>query len=48
MATRRIYQEAKNHIEVMDIMSDELGHKHDPVIFAKFIKLIEKSEFRVR
>lgn len=48
MATRRIYQEAKNHIEVMGIMSDELGHKHDPVIFAKFIKLIEKSEFRVR
>jgi HD-GYP domain-containing protein (c-di-GMP phosphodiesterase class II) len=48
MATRRIYQEAKNHTEVMDIMSDELGHKHDPVIFAKFIKLIEKSEFRVR
>lgn len=48
MATRRIYQEAKNHIEVMDIMSDELGHKHDPVIFSQFIKLIKKSEFRVR
>lgn len=48
MATRRIYQEAKCHTEVMDIMSDELGHKHDPVIFAKFVKLIEKSEFRVR
>jgi len=48
MATRRVYQEAKSHTEVMDIMSDELGHKHDPVIFAKFVKLIENSEFRVR
>jgi uncharacterized protein YlbG (UPF0298 family) len=48
MPTRRSYQEAKNQIVVMYIMSDEVGHKHDPVIFAKFIKLIEKSEFRVR
>jgi HD-GYP domain-containing protein (c-di-GMP phosphodiesterase class II) len=47
MATRRVYQDAKSHSAVMDIMSDELGHKHDPVIFAKFVKLIEKSEFRV-
>lgn len=47
MATRRVYQDAKSHTAVMDIMSDELGHKHDPVIFAKFVKLIEKSEFRV-
>ncbi|MDP3743543.1 MAG: HD domain-containing protein [Methylotenera sp.] len=47
MATRRVYQDAKCHTAVMDIMSDELGHKHDPVIFAKFVKLIEKSEFRV-
>ncbi|OIR17882.1 cyclic di-GMP phosphodiesterase response regulator RpfG [mine drainage metagenome] len=48
MATRRVYQDAKCHTAVMDIMSDELGHKHDPVIFAAFTKLIEKSEFRVR
>jgi len=47
MATRRVYQDAKNHTAVMDVMSDELGHKHDPVIFADFIKLIERSEFRV-
>lgn len=47
MATRRVYQDAKSHSAVMDIMSDELGHKHDPVIFAAFTKLIEKSEFRV-
>jgi HD-GYP domain-containing protein (c-di-GMP phosphodiesterase class II) len=47
MATRRVYQEAKSHTAVMDIMSDELGHKHDPVIFAAFTKLIEGSEFRV-
>jgi HD-GYP domain-containing protein (c-di-GMP phosphodiesterase class II) len=47
MATRRVYQDAKSHTAVMDIMSDELGHKHDPVIFAKFVKLIERSEFRV-
>lgn len=48
MATRRVYQEAKSHTAVMDIMSNELGHKHDPVIFAAFTKLIEKSEFKVR
>ncbi len=48
MATRRVYQDARCHTAVMDIMSDELGHKHDPVIFAAFTKLIEKSEFRVR
>jgi HD-GYP domain-containing protein (c-di-GMP phosphodiesterase class II) len=48
MASRRVYQDAKCHTAVMDIMSDELGHKHDPVIFAAFTKLIETSEFRVR
>jgi HD-GYP domain-containing protein (c-di-GMP phosphodiesterase class II) len=48
MVTRRIYQEAKTHTEVIDIMFDELEYKHDPVIFAEFIKLIEKSEFKVR
>lgn len=37
MATRRVYQDAKSHTAVMDIMSDELGHKHDPVIFEKFV-----------
>jgi len=47
ISTKRIYQDAKSHTAVMDIMSDELGHKHDPVIFAEFINLIEKSEFRV-
>jgi len=48
MASRRVYQDAKCHTAVMDVMSDELGRKHDPVIFAAFTKLIEKSEFRVR
>lgn len=48
MVTRRVYQTAKGHHAVMDIMQAELGHKHDPVIFEKFIQLIEKSESRVR
>ena len=48
MATRRVYQDAKCHSEVIDIMSGEIGHKHDPLIFAVFIKLIEKSESRAR
>lgn len=46
MATRRVYQEAKSHNAVIDIIFNELGHKHDPVIFAEFIKLIEKSNYK--
>lgn len=46
MVTRRVYQAAKSHNAVMDVMSSELGHKHDPILFAEFIKLIEKSEHK--
>jgi len=28
-------------------MLRESGHKHDPLLFEKFLGLIEKSEFRV-
>jgi HD-GYP domain-containing protein (c-di-GMP phosphodiesterase class II) len=47
MVTRRVYQDAKSHHAVIDILFNELGHKHDPVIFEEFIKLIEKSEYKV-
>lgn len=47
MVTRRVYQTAKSHNAVIDVMANELGHKHDPILFAEFIKLIEKSEHKV-
>lgn len=47
MASRRVYQDAKSHEAIIDVMLDELGSKHDPHLFEEFIKMIEKSEFRV-
>lgn len=46
MVTRRVYQTAKKHNVVMNIMSEELGYKHDPALLTVFIALIEKSEHR--
>jgi putative nucleotidyltransferase with HDIG domain len=46
MSTRRVYQAPKSHNAVIDTIFNELGHKHDPLIFAEFIKVIEKSEFK--
>jgi len=46
MSTRRVYQAPRPHSAIIDEMSTEFG-KHDPVLFTKFLKLIEKSEYRV-
>ncbi len=47
MATKRVYQKAKNHSSILNIMSNESGNKHDPQLFESFIKVIDKSSFRV-
>ncbi len=47
MSVRRVYQEPKKHNAIIDEMLDESGHKHDPVLFELFLKLIEKSDYRV-
>lgn len=46
MVSRRIYQLAKNHHTVIDLMSSESGFKHDPVLLAEFIRLIETSQYK--
>jgi HD-GYP domain-containing protein (c-di-GMP phosphodiesterase class II) len=46
MATRRVYQAPKSHNAVIDVLYNELGHKHDPALFAEFINMIEKSEHK--
>jgi HD-GYP domain-containing protein (c-di-GMP phosphodiesterase class II) len=46
MATNRVYQKARPHNQIIDVMLTELGHKHDPMLFDIFIKMIEKSENR--
>lgn len=47
MSTRRVYHEPRAHNAIIDEMLRESGHKHDPLLFEKFLGLIEKSEFRV-
>jgi putative nucleotidyltransferase with HDIG domain len=46
MATRRVYQAAKSHSEIIDILFEEKAYKHDPSIFDIFIQVIEQSENR--
>lgn len=47
MSVRRVYQEPKRHSAIIDEMLSESGHKHDPFLFEHFLKLIEKSSYRV-
>jgi HD-GYP domain-containing protein (c-di-GMP phosphodiesterase class II) len=47
MATRRVYHDSKSHGTIIDEMAREAGIKHDPMLFEAFIKLIERSEFRI-
>ena len=46
MSTRRVYQAPRPHSAIIDEMSTEYG-KHDPMLFTEFLRLIEKSEYRV-
>ena len=46
MAETRPYHRAKPHAEIMDILRNETGHKHDPAIMSLFCEIIDNSEFR--
>jgi HD-GYP domain-containing protein (c-di-GMP phosphodiesterase class II) len=46
MAVTRSYQEARTHPEIMAIMQEETGEKHDPELMRVFCEIIESSEFR--
>lgn len=47
MATSRPYHKARSHRMVMDILSSEVGIKHDPDLLHTFCNVIEISEMRV-
>lgn len=46
MATPRIYQRARSHAEIMEILRAEENIKFDPFIFRKFTEVIEQSSCR--
>jgi len=46
MAVTRSYQNVKNHVEVMAILHQETGKKHDPELMLIFSEIIESSEFK--
>lgn len=41
MATRRVYQRPREHLSILSEMHAEVATKHDPDLFAYFIKVIE-------
>lgn len=47
MAVRRVYQGARPHAEIMQIMESEAGTKLDPHIFSQFKRVIAKPEYQV-
>jgi HD-GYP domain-containing protein (c-di-GMP phosphodiesterase class II) len=46
MAVTRVYQRARKHSDIMAIMQEETGGKHDPVVMRIFCKIIESSRFK--
>jgi HD-GYP domain-containing protein (c-di-GMP phosphodiesterase class II) len=46
MAVTRPYHRAKKHSEVMGILREETGDKHDPQLMRIFCEIIEHSEFK--
>ena len=46
MAVTRSYHRAKTHLEIMAILHEETGEKHDPGLMRIFGEIIEASEFR--
>lgn len=46
MAVSRPYHKARRHQEVMDILHDDAGTKHDPELLQVFCIVIENSEMR--
>jgi response regulator RpfG family c-di-GMP phosphodiesterase len=46
MAVTRSYHQARTHPEIMTILHEETGMKHDPEIMQVFSALIETSEYK--
>lgn len=46
MAVTRSYHRAKPHSEIMSIMHEETGEKHDPALMRIFCGIIESSRFK--
>jgi response regulator RpfG family c-di-GMP phosphodiesterase len=46
MAVTRSYHHARTHLEIMAILHEETGEKHDPELMRAFCEVIEFSEFR--
>jgi HD-GYP domain-containing protein (c-di-GMP phosphodiesterase class II) len=46
ITTKRSYSEARSHTKTMEILESEAGHKTDPQVFGKFVKVIEHSSAR--
>ena len=46
MAVTRSYQRAKTHVEILAILHEESGEKHDPELMRIFCEIIESSEFK--
>ncbi|MBU0622574.1 MAG: HD domain-containing protein [Gammaproteobacteria bacterium] len=46
MAVTRSYHNAKTHPEVMQIMREETGRKHDPELMRLFCEIIETSPYK--
>ena len=46
MAVTRSYHRAKKHQDILAILRDETGGKHDPQLMSLFLDIIEESEFK--
>ena len=47
MAVTRSYHHTRTHLEIMAILHEEAGGKHDPELMRAFCQIIESSKFRV-
>ena len=47
MSTTRAYHPAKTHSEIMGVLREEAGGKHDPKLTEIFREIIENSRFKV-
>jgi response regulator RpfG family c-di-GMP phosphodiesterase len=45
IAVKRSYQLARTHPQIMAILDEETGEKHDPELMRVFCRIIESSEF---
>ena len=48
MAVTRSYHDARTHVEIMAVLHEEAGSKHDPELMRVFCELIESSELRAK